>query len=154
MLDDTPVINESVGRKQEHRRMVDILARNPQILRNALRLDGMWIRMTEYPLSHITKEAADMVFQDKYCSKNSLPNVTCYVMELKSDTADHEVVGQLKKAIHTLHEKGTRTGHWNTTKGVAVAKKYTASGLGLVKAEGYIPLQWVESKHGVTLRAL
>jgi len=134
--------------------MVDILARNPQILRDALGLDGIWIRSTEYPLSNITKEAADMVFQDKYCSKNSLPDVTCYVMELKSETADHEVVGQLKKAVNVLSEKGIRHGHWNTTKGVAVAKKYTTSGLGLIKAEGYIPLQWNESKNGVTLRML
>jgi len=134
--------------------MVSILDRNPKILQDALRLESIWIRSTEYPISLSTKECADMVFQDKYCSKNTLLNVTCFVLELKSEQADHEVVGQLKKAVTYLAEKGKRTGHWQHTKGVAVAKEYTASGLGLVRAEGYIPLLWLEDKDKVILKRL
>jgi RecB family endonuclease NucS len=132
-------------RKREHKRMVDHLAYHPEILREALGLDFVWIRTTEYSLSNVTNERADLVFQDKYNAYCPEPGTTCFVVELKSETADHEVVGQLQKAVDLLTEQGQCIRHWDKVRGIAVAKRFTPSGLDLLRKAWFQTFVWCEA---------
>lgn len=139
----------------EHKRMVNILCEDTAILKQALNLSDLWIRTSEYVIDNETNEKADLIFQNYYDSFNRHPeNTICYIVELKSDIADHEVLGQLKKAIDILDEKGKRHGHWFTTKGLAISKDYTKSGLKLIKQQGYLAFKWNEFKNKVVLNKL
>lgn len=134
----------------EHQRMIKLLCET-KVLHETLNLPNLWIRKLEYVIDEITKEKADLVFQDNYDSFNRISNITCYVLELKSDIADHEVVGQLKKYIAVIDKKGKSTGHWNKTIGIAVAKSFTESGLSLLKQENYQTYIWNEINEKITL---
>lgn len=134
---DSDDIRKTPKRKQEHKRMVTCLSYHPEILREVLGLDFVWVRTTEYPLSNVTNERADLVFQDKYNAYHPEPDTTCFVVELKSDLADHEVVGQLQKAVDVLSEQGQRIKHWEHVVGIAVAKRYTRSALSLLHGAGF-----------------
>jgi RecB family endonuclease NucS len=135
----------------EHDRMVGKLWRNPCILATALDVDRIWIRAKEYPIDKDTSEAADLVFQDGHICSAS-PDTTCFVLELKSSIADHEVIGQLNKAVNHLEKRGKTTNRWNNVIGVAIAKKFTKSGLDLLNDKGYVSFMWMESNDNVSLR--
>lgn len=138
-------------RKQEHKRMVTCLVRHPEIFQKALGLDFVWVRATEYPLSNVTRERADLVFQDNYNAYHPEPDTTCFVVELKSELADHEVMGQLKKAVDVLMEQGRCIKHWDNVVGIAVAKRYTMSALRLLHDAGFRALLWCEADGKVWL---
>ena len=135
----------------EYERMIDMLWRNPKLLSSALGLDRIWIRAREYSIDIDTKEAADLVFQDSHICLASL-ETTCFVLELKSNIADHEVLGQLDKAVNQLKKKGQAIGHWGNVIGVAIAKVFTKSGLSLLSDKGYMSFIWMESDDSVSLR--
>jgi hypothetical protein len=146
---ETPVERQC---KQEHKRMVNVLFRDKSILARALGLDPqkLWIRGIECPLDEATGEKADMIFQDKWNAYRGDLTATCFVVELKSDFADHEVLGQLKKAVDIFERIGKSTRHWGRTVGVAIAPKFTDSGLRLLEEGPYYSFRW--SEHGsVTL---
>lgn len=123
--------------------MVSYLCANTEVIREALGLDGIWIRSTEFPIVVGGLEKADLVFQDKYDSKNET-NSTLYVVELKSGVADHSIYGQLKKYVEELKIRGKLHGHWQDVIGIAIAVMYKPSGLKLLKEAGYRVFRWVE----------
>ena len=128
--------------------------KQPGALQSALGLDHVWIRCAEHVFDEETQEKADLIFQDKYNAYCAEPGTTCFVVELKSDQADHEVVGQLQKAVDVIGEIGPRIGHWDETKGIAIAKQYTASGLRLLLDSGFRAFMWSESEGSVNLKEL
>jgi hypothetical protein len=135
----------------EHSRMVKHLFCHPAVLSSALHLDNVWMRCMEMQFDPTLDDRADLVFQDKKLpGYRAEPDTTLYVVELKSDFANHEVVGQLKKAVDALTAR-IRYGHWHYVKGIAIAKRYTDSGLKLLKDEGYSTFLWHESQEGVIL---
>jgi len=146
-------VDKRINDKQ-HKRMIEVLWRNPEILRRALSLPFIWIRTMEYVFDPATQEKIDLVFQDKYNEYRAEPDTVCFVVELKSDTADHEVIGQLKKAVQTMQKKGKKIGHWHKTVGISIAKGYTNSGLKLLWEEGYRAFQWIDSGKEVRLKEL
>lgn len=139
----------------KHSEMIRSLLENPRPLQKALNLPDIWIRQVEAPFG--VNERADMIFHDGFytrdgCVLSPPQNWKCYVLELKSDVADHEVVGQLKKAVDAFEAVGRSTNHWNHVVGVAVAPEYTSSGLALLKQFGYHALVWSEFQGKITLR--
>ena len=137
--------------KQEHRKMLRILWWNPELLKEGLKLDRIWMRNMEHVFDPTTQEKADLIFQDKFNAYNPEEGTICFVVELKSDLGDHEIVGQLKKAVYRLDKKGKATGHWEQTVGIAIARKFTQSGLELLWSEGFRAFTWSESNSGVEL---
>jgi hypothetical protein len=131
--------------------MVDILWKDKGILARALGLDvaKVWFRGREYVFDASTDERADLVFQDRWDACRGDLGATCFVVELKSDAVDHEVLGQLKKAVDVLDRVGKSTKHWGRTVGIAVGKKFTASGLNLLSSGPYFSLVWSEVEKGV-----
>jgi len=139
----------------EHERMLTLLWRNPHILQNALKLNSIFIRGTEYPVCPVSDDRVDLVFQDKMNLACPEKDTTLYVLELKShEEADHIVLGQIKKAVEVLKTVGKQTKHWNNVEGVAIAKGYTRSGLRLILEEGYRAFLWNEAQEGVKLHEL
>jgi len=140
-------------RRAEHKRMVDILWRDKSIFASALNLDAekLWFRGKEFMFNKETGEKADMVFQDHWDAYRGDDNATCFVVELKSEQVDHEVLGQLKKAVDAMDRLGKSTKHWGRTVGVAVGKKFTASGLELLASGPYFCFEWVEVETRVSL---
>lgn len=124
-----------------HDRMVSYLCDNRNVVAEAIGLDDIWIRGREFPVQIGGKERADIVFQDKYDSKNEV-DATLYVIELKSDEADHEIIGQLHKYVNEMTVRGKTNGHWNRVKGIAVAPAYKESVLRLFEKTEYIVLKW------------
>jgi len=136
---------------QKHKRMVELLWRNTSILEHALKLQTVFVRGKEFVFDQATQEKADLIFQDKIDLSCPEPDTTCFVLELKSDIGDHEVVGQLKKAVQAMEKQGSTTRHWDYVVGVAIAKDFTDSGLKLLQQESYKVFRWGESKNGVVL---
>lgn len=126
----------------KHEIMLRHIQQNPSLLAAPLGVPQIWIRGVEYGLS--SGDRVDMVVQDHTIVQVG-PDTTCYVIELKSDKGDHEILGQLKKAIIHLQRIGESTHHWRKTVGVAIAPKYTKSGLQLLFDENMIPLLWLQS---------
>jgi hypothetical protein len=141
------------ARKAEHKRMVGILWRDKSIFASALNLDAgkLWFRGKEFVFNNATNEKADMVFQDRWDAYRGDEGATCFVVELKSDQVDHEVLGQLKKAVDAMDRWGKSTKHWDRTVGVAVGKRFTASGLELLASGPYFCFEWVEVGERVSL---
>lgn len=132
----------------EHKRMLWLLQQNPDLLAEAIGVPQIWIRGVEYPLS--TGDRVDMIAQNHTITSVG-PDTTCFVIELKSDKGDHEILGQLKKAMTIVQRIGESTKHWKRTLGVAIARKYTDSSLILLYDAGMIPLLWKENKGAVKL---
>lgn len=130
--------------------MVDILWRNPEILALALGKEKVWIRAREYLLDVQTNEKADLVFQDA-CIGVVVPEITCYVLELKSDIGDHEILGQLQKATEIMKRIASNCKHWEFVEGIAVSKRYTKSGLQLLNDNGFRAFVWNENENKVYL---
>jgi len=145
----TPLNQENYT--QEHMKMLRILWWNPDLLKNGLKLNYVWIRSMEYVFDPTTQEKADLIFQDKFNARNPEEGTVCFVVELKSDLGDHEIVGQLKKAVYRLDKRGKAIGHWDKTVGIAIARKFTKSGIELLWAEGFRAFTWNESSNGIEL---
>lgn len=128
--------------------MVYRLVCNPEILKGALGLDDIWICCTEYKL--YSEERIDVVFQDKWSADKVNPDTTCYLLELKSEMADHEVVGQIAKYIKAM-EKKKIIGHWHDVKGLIVAKDYSSSVLELLFENGVRCFRWEEVENIIRL---
>jgi RecB family endonuclease NucS len=129
--------------------MVKTLMRHPESLAEPLGKDRLWIRGMEYKI--LDGDRVDLVVQDhSIVSVGS--DTTCYAIEVKSGKGDHEILGQLKKAVNTLDKIGTAYRHWKHTVGISIAKKYTKSGLSLLLEEGMIPLLWHEDKESGQVR--
>lgn len=139
---------------REHDRMLTYLWRHPEVLGKSLHLPNVWIVMREYVLGPDTSERADLVFKDRFEPRNVTGEATCFVLELKSGKADHEVLGQIQKAVNHLTKKGKSTGHWKEVRGVCVAKTYTESAKQLLKDAGFTACVWVESDRGIRLEVL
>lgn len=130
---------------REHDRILRLLWYNPWLFEDALKLKNIHMLGMEVQYDpFITDERCDMVFQDKFDAYRLIENTTCYVLELKSKEADHEVLGQLKKAVQTYQKIGNSYKCWNRVIGIAVAKEFTASGMDLIQQEGYLACLWKE----------
>lgn len=130
----------------EHQRMIWHLCKHPHLLEDVLgiRQGRLWIRGIEVSIDCDSQEKADMVFQNKYDPYElNLPNTTCYVVELKSDRIDHEVLGQLRKALS--HFERQKYGY-DSVVGVAIGKSYAQSALEMLKNADVICLQYGEEK--------
>lgn len=124
--------------KREHDRILRLLSYNTWLFKDALNINDIhMIGMEVKYNSSVTDERCDMVFQDNYDVYGSNQSSTCYVLELKSDEADHEVLGQLKKAVHVYQKIGESYKCWKKVIGISVAKEFTASGMDLIQQEGY-----------------
>ena len=124
-----------------HDRMVNYLCDNRNVVAEAIGLDDIWIRGKEFPVRLGGLERADIVFQDKYDSKNEI-DATLYVVELKSGEADHSIIGQLQKYVDEMSIRGKMNGHWKNVKGIAIAPPYKESALKLLEKTDYIVLKW------------
>ena len=123
--------------------MIEILSRNPKLIQIPLNWASIWVRGTEFYYDNTTREHADIVIQNQHNSSCYLPNTVCGVVELKSKVANHEVPGQLYKAVTVLDRFGKSSGLWETTIGIAIAPRYTPSAISTLKDMGYYVLQWV-----------
>jgi len=137
--------------KKEHERILFLLFYNSFLIKEALNLNDIWIQGIEVKYNSMSEEHADMIFRDKYDPFVIFPDSTCYILELKSEEADHEVVGQIKKVVTILDKKGNSINHWNKTTGIAIAKSFTQSGLDLLKQEKYNAFLWSENKDKIKL---
>jgi RecB family endonuclease NucS len=90
----------------------------------------------------------DMIAYDKVIPyggrKENDEKITCFVVEVKSDKGDHEMLGQLKKSVNAMKMRGSSTRLFDEVRGVAVADNYTPSGLKLLKDEGYDVIYWCQ----------
>jgi len=137
-------------KEQRHREMVKVLWRDTEILRTALNLPRVWVRAMEYQFQ--SGEAADLVFQDRFNASSGDPEATCYVVELKSRKADHELVGQLRKYINILRRIGKSTSQYGNVVGIAIAPEYSQSALKMLWEDGVRVLIWQETMSGIKLR--
>ena len=135
----------------EHQRMIEILARNPEILRSALGLSYVFIRDKEVNIDPLSDEKADLIFQDKFDISCPPIDTRLFVLELKSEAGDHELLGQLKKAVDKFSRLGKSIKHWNEVIGITVAKDYVRSALSLLKNQNYKAFIWSESNGQVKL---
>ena len=71
-------------------------------MEKALGIPYIWIRGKEFIVDNNTEERADLVFQDKFDPYCGLSESTCFVLELKREKGDHELLGQIKKYISSL----------------------------------------------------
>jgi hypothetical protein len=134
-------------RSPEHKRMIGVLFKDKSILAKALGIQPskLWIRGIECIIDRDTGECADMIFQDKWDAYRGDLTATCFVVELKSDFGDHELLGQLKKAMDVYDRIGKSTKHWGRTVGIAIAPTFTASGVQLLEDGPYFSFRWHES---------
>jgi len=143
----------------EHQRMILRLCKNPAPLCEVLGLDRIWIRGIEFPMGD---DRIDMVFHDRFYDSVSPSNPAtkvplnwkCFVAELKTETGDHEMMGQLTKAVNHMQAFGTGIKHWSVTKGVAIAPGYTESGKKLLLDSGFDVLVWKEFESRIRLDRL
>jgi hypothetical protein len=137
--------------QREHDRMVGVIFQDTSILKSALRLPRVFVRGREFVFDWTTGERADLVFQDRFDAYKGDTDAVAHVLELKSDLGDHEIVGQLDKAVQAVFKIGQATKHWGKVVGVAVARRYTASGVRLLRDAGHVSFLWSEDRSGVRL---
>lgn len=142
---DTPATDFKMS-ATEHQRMIWYLCKHTYLLEDVLsiRQGKLWVRGIEILINQETQEKADMVFQNKYDSyEMNIPNTTCYVVELKSEKVDHEVLGQLRKSI-TFFER--QKYGFDKVVGVAIGKTFTDSALEMLKNDNVICLIYGEER--------
>lgn len=127
-----------------HDRIVRAIRRRHCHVAEVLGVDDFYVKSVEYEL--FDGDRIDLVAQDKFDAYCILENTTCFVLEVKSKKANHEVLGQLKKAVITMEKIGRSIGHWHSVQGVCVAAEYTKSAIKLIKEENYVPLFWAKNK--------
>jgi hypothetical protein len=113
--------------------------------------ETIWVKGKEFCYDNRSLERADMVVQNRYNPSCILPGTICAVIEVKSDRADHEVSGQLTKAVRVLDRIGKQTQFWESTTGIAIAPSFTKSAIDLLLAEKYTALDWVSHSSGIRL---
>lgn len=118
-----------------HKEIQNYLFRHKEVLEAALGLPYVWIRGKEFVIKNPEKERIDLVFQDKFDAYRGLKDATCFVLEIKKEKGDHELLGQIKKYIDCMERLGKSTSHWGRVKGITAARKYTKSGLRLLWKE-------------------
>ena len=116
---------------KSHAEMLDNIWKHKDALEKALGLPYIWIRDKEYVVDNISGERADLVFQDMFDAYQGLPDATCFILELKRDRGDHELLGQIKKYMDCMERK-IRYKHWGKVEGLAVARDFSDSGLRLL----------------------
>ena len=119
-----------------HKEVLEYIWEHKEVLGNILGLPDIWIRGKEFIIDKQTNEKADLVFQDIFNMNSGSPPATLFVLELKKETGDHEILGQLKKYVGEM-DKMTKYGQWNKVEGIAVAHEYTKSGKKLLWDEGF-----------------
>mgnify|MGYP001809986480 CR=1 FL=1 len=134
-----------------HQEIVDILWKNPSLIKSAMGWDTIWVKAKEFRYNSQTEERADMVVQNQYNPSLILPGTICAVIEVKSDKADHEVLGQLTKAVRIFDLIGNQTQFWESTTGIAIAPAFTASAVELLRSEKYTALEMVSHSSGFIL---
>lgn len=137
-----------------HQEIVEALWKNPSLIQSAMGWDSIWVKGKEFRYSNTSEERADMVVQNRYNPSQILPGTICAVIEVKSDRADHEVSGQLTKAVRILDRVGKQTGFWESTTGIAIAPAFTNSALELLLSEKYTPLELVSRSSGFLLSVI
>lgn len=116
---------------KSHKEILTNIWKNKEALEKALGLPYVFIRSTEFIIDRETGEAADLVFQDMFDDYQGLPEATLFVLELKKNRGDHELLGQIKKYMNVF-EKMIPYGHWGKVRGLAVARDFTDSCLKLL----------------------
>jgi hypothetical protein len=139
---------------RSHKEILKYISRNKGVLEQALGLPYVWIRGMEFTVIRKTNERADLVFQDMFDPYHGLIDATCFVFELKKNKGDHEILGQLKKYINVMEEKGRATKHWGKVQGIAAAHDYTESGIRLLWDEGFKTFRIREHKVGISLEEI
>lgn len=134
-----------------HQEIVDNLWKNPFLIQSAMGWDTIWVKGKEFRYNNTSDERADMVVQNRYNPSQILPGTICAVLEIKSDRADHEVSGQLTKAVRVLDRVGKQTGFWESTTGIAIAPAFTRSAIDLLLSEKYTVLELVSHSSGFLL---
>lgn len=137
-----------------HQEMLNLLWKNPAILKEALGWSDIFYIGMEYKLGPQTRERADLVVRDSSPCCGIQDDAVVAVIELKSRLADHEVLGQLKKAVTVLEQRGLQTKHWSCVRGVAIAPRYTDSAIQTLMTENYTILTWHTHDRGFSLRQL
>jgi hypothetical protein len=101
--------------RKSHKEVLDNIFKHKEALEKTLGLPYVWIRGKELPVINRTGERADLVFQDMFDAYKCLPEATCYILELKKERGDHELLGQLKKYMNAM-EKKARYKQWTEVK--------------------------------------
>ena len=133
--------------KTEHERIVYEICKNSHILSKSLNENQLWLRATEYIIDEETNERADIVFQNTSIIK-CLKNTICYVVEVKSNQGDHELLGQIEKSVDRIKREKH---NYVDVRGIAIVKQFTKSGMALLEKHGYSAFEWVENKNGFSL---
>lgn len=111
---------------REHDIIVKSFCKNSDKIANLLNLPKVWVRATEHPI--FDENRVDIVFQDYFNPyRHEKEKTTCYIVEVKSDRADHEVLGQIEKGIIAFKKIGKNMSFWKDVKGLCVAPSITKS---------------------------
>lgn len=114
-----------------HKEVLDNIFKHKESLEKALGLPYVWIRSKEFVVDNVSEERADLVFQDMFDPYRGLPEATCYILELKKEKGDHELLGQIKKYMDAM-EAQKKYKHWGFVKGIAVAPDFSKTCLKLL----------------------
>lgn len=137
-----------------HLEMIKILWSNPKLIQTAMGWDSIWVQGREYRYNNTTEERADIVVRNKFNAYSPEDGTICAVIEVKSDRADHEVQGQLYKAVTVLDRVGKQTQHWSITTGIAIAPEFTKSAIEILKEHNYHVLEWQSRSSGILLHKI
>ena len=130
-----------------HEKIIKKIRKRPELLAIAMELPNLWIRGAELSLgwgNDPYEERVDLDFQNQFDSWKILPKTTAYVVELKKGQADHEVIGQIQKAIESRIAKMVGTNHWHNVEGVLIAESYTDTTLKMLKTNNHHILYYEE----------
>jgi len=116
---------------KSHKEVLNNIFNHKDALEKALGLPYVWVRGKEHLVCNKSGEKADLIFQDMFDPYKGLREATCYILELKKEKGDHELLGQIKKYMMSM-EKQARYGHWTDVKGLAVAPSFSESCLKLL----------------------
>lgn len=116
---------------KSHKEVLKNIFRHKEALEKALGLPYVWVSGMEVQVANESNERADLVFRDMYDPYRGLPEATCYILELKKERGDHELLGQIEKYMDAMRKRA-RHGHWTDVKGLAVAPEFSNSCLRLL----------------------
>jgi hypothetical protein len=135
---------------KSHAEILNNLYNNKESLEAALGIPYIWIRGKEFLVDKITDERADLVFQDEFNPFCGCQDATCFVLELKTEQGDHELLGQIKKYTTAL-QKRSRYGHWGKIKGIALAPEFCSSTLDMLWKEKIKTFLYHEGSNGLPI---
>lgn len=137
----------------EHKRMVLKICKNLNVLENVLQKEKIYIRNTEHVIDNVTREKADIILQNKPITEYH-KNTICYVVEIKSDQGDHELLGQIEKSVDAIKKTNLSCCFYSNVYGIAIAKEFTKTALELLNKHCYYSFEWVENESEFYLRNL